>query len=178
VLDGARIKHAFGGALALAYYAEPRGTLDVDVNVFLPLDRTGPVLALLEESIGFVPETPAAKSTPAAGIRLRRTGEVAPVDVFFSLDPRYDAIARRRRRFPFGTEGRRLPFLSAEDLTIFKLSFGRDKDWVDLRRLVEARPGIDLAYIEDQLIGLRGPTMYPRLARLRTMIRQARPPDS
>ena len=35
-LIGAGVEHAFGGALALAYYAEPRATADVDVNVFAP----------------------------------------------------------------------------------------------------------------------------------------------
>ncbi len=36
-LRGAGIPHAFGGALALAFCtAEPRGTQDIDVNVFLP----------------------------------------------------------------------------------------------------------------------------------------------
>jgi hypothetical protein len=30
------VNHAFGGALALAYYAEPRGTVDIDVNVNVP----------------------------------------------------------------------------------------------------------------------------------------------
>ncbi len=35
-LDAARIPHAFGGALALAFHIEePRGTRDIDVNVFL-----------------------------------------------------------------------------------------------------------------------------------------------
>src|SRR5262249_14713784 len=29
------VPHAFGGALALAYYAEPRATVDIDLNVFL-----------------------------------------------------------------------------------------------------------------------------------------------
>ena len=28
------VPFAFGGALALAYYAEPRATIDVDVNIF------------------------------------------------------------------------------------------------------------------------------------------------
>ena len=33
-LSAAKVRHAFGGALALAYVAEPRGTVDIDVNVF------------------------------------------------------------------------------------------------------------------------------------------------
>lgn len=46
--------------------------------------------------------------------------------------------------------------LSAEDLALFKLSFGRDKDWVDLRAIVAARAELDVDYIECQLIGMRG----------------------
>ena len=39
-LSKAAVAHAFGGALALAQVAEPRGTVDVDVNVFTPLRLT------------------------------------------------------------------------------------------------------------------------------------------
>ena len=51
-LEGALavVPHAFGGALALAYYAEPRATIDIDLNVFVPADRfpevAGPLLEL------------------------------------------------------------------------------------------------------------------------------------
>jgi hypothetical protein len=33
-LDAAQVTHGFGGALALGFYAEPRLTADIDVNVF------------------------------------------------------------------------------------------------------------------------------------------------
>ena len=36
-LDDAGIPHAVGGAIALGYYAEPRATIDVDINVFVPV---------------------------------------------------------------------------------------------------------------------------------------------
>ncbi len=32
----AAVPHTFGGTLALAYYAEPRATIDIDVNLFVP----------------------------------------------------------------------------------------------------------------------------------------------
>ena len=35
----AEIPHAFGGALALAYYAEPPATIDIDLNLFVPAER-------------------------------------------------------------------------------------------------------------------------------------------
>ena len=64
-----------------------------------------------------------------------------------------------------------LPFLSAEDLAMFKLMFGRPQDWVDLRAIARARPTLDVEYIERQVVSLRGPTMYPRVARLRGYLR-------
>lgn len=170
-LERASMSHAFGGALALAYVAEPRGTVDVDVNVFSSLDVVDGVLAVFA-SVGLVPELGRASWVPVAGIRLRRDADVFPVDLFPSLDPRYATVEQRCVRRPFGPEERELPFLSAEDLVVFKLSFGRDKDWVDLRQIADARPDLDIDYVHDQLIGLRGSSMHPRLARMRRLLRR------
>ncbi len=38
-LTAAKIPYAIGGAVLLAFYAEPRATADVDVNVFVHADR-------------------------------------------------------------------------------------------------------------------------------------------
>ena len=108
---------------------------------------------------------------PFAGIQLRRDADPFPVDVFPALSERYEEIERRCERHPFGPGADRPPIPSAEDLTVFKLSFGRDKDWVDIRNIVTARAELEVAYIEDQLLGLRGPLMHPRVARLRSLIR-------
>jgi hypothetical protein len=177
LLDDRSAGHAFGGALALAYYAEPRGTADVDVNVFLPFSEAGSVVPAFE-ALGLRPERRPEDWLPLGGVRLVRPTDPAPLDLFFSVDQHYDEIAARTRRFPFGLDHREMPFLSAEDLAVFKLSFGRDQDWVDLRRLVGAQRDLDLAYVERQLIGIRGPTMYPRIVRLRTMARAAAAPDA
>ena len=47
-LEHARIPYAFGGAIALAYYAAPRGTEDIDINVFLKAEKAGTCLEKLE----------------------------------------------------------------------------------------------------------------------------------
>lgn len=171
-LAGADLPHAFGGALALAYIADPRGTLDVDVNVFAPPEAVDAVVGALAP-LGLGPELPRDQWLPIAGIRLRPDGGGYPVDLFLSLDHRYAEIERRCVTRPFGPDRIELPFLGAEDLAVFKLSFGRDKDWVDLRSIAAARPGLDVDYVEDQLVALRGPAMYPRLARLRGLLRAA-----
>jgi len=149
LLTDAGIDHGFGGALALNYYADPRATVDVDLCVFVPW------------------------AEGVAGIRLYKEGESAPLDVFFSLDDTYDEIAARVRPKPFGPGRHQLPFLSAEDIVLFKLSFNRDKDWVDIRRVVADGPDLDLTYVERILVAIRGPQMHPRVARLRAMVADA-----
>ena len=62
---------------------------------------------------------------PIAGVRFVHDHEPFPVDVFPSLHERYRETERRRVRHRFGREGRVLPFLSAEDLCVFKLSYGQ-----------------------------------------------------
>lgn len=172
-LAGAGLPHAFGGALALAYVAQPRGTVDVDVNVFSPVDEIDTVLGVFGE-IDLRAEEPRARWVPIAGIRLRRDDGPYPVDLFASLDDRYTEVAARTVTRPFGPANVGLPFLSAEDLTVFKLSFGREKDWVDLRSIASSQSGLDADYVERQLIGLRGPGMYPRLIRFRRLLREER----
>lgn len=167
--DGA-ISHAFGGALALGYVAEPRGTVDIDVNVFLPpadIDRVADAL----EPLGYRSMASCGDALPVAGVRFTHEAEPFPLDVFPSLDDRYDNAERRRVLHPFGPQGEVLPFLSAEDLCVFKLSFGRPQDWVDLQAVAATLPEVDVEYIEDQLVALRGATMYPRVARFRGFLR-------
>ena len=160
-LGDARIAHAFGGALALGYIANPRGTVDIDVNVFVPPTEIATVVTALRP-LGY--SATSADATQIGGLRFTHRREPFPVDVFPSLDEHYDEVARRAITHPFGRRNRRLPFLSAEDLCVFKLSFGRPQDWVDLTSIRRAAD-IDDEYVERQLIALRGPTMYPRLAR-------------
>jgi hypothetical protein len=172
-LSRAGIAHAFGGALALAQVAEPRGTVDVDVNVFSPLEDIDAVLGALAE-LDLHPEESRERWVPIAGIRLRTEQRPYPVDLFPSLDDGYAEIEGRTVEHPFGPDRIRLPFLSAEDLAVFKLSFGRDKDWLDLRSIAASRPDLDAEYVERQLIGLRGTSMHPRLSRFRRILREER----
>ncbi len=163
-LQTARIPHAFGGAIALAYYATPRATIDIDVNVFIDIERAETVLALLER-LG------ANRPTKREAVRLRRDGQVrihwgrTPVDLFFSYDAYHDACMERRRALPFGrsADGRveTIHVLSAEDLVVFKAIFDREKDWRDISEVAfAASDDLDLAWIEewlDRIVGRDDP---------------------
>jgi len=149
-LRASRIPHAFGGAIALAYYATPRATIDIDVNVFVESDRAADVLDALGR-LG------ADEPTKSESVRLTRDGQVrigwgtTPIDLFFSYDAFHDECMERRRVFPFG-EGEMIHVLAPEDLVVFKAIFDRDKDWRDIAELVFAMADeLDLERIEDWL---------------------------
>jgi hypothetical protein len=146
----ARIPHAFGGAIALAYYATPRATIDIDVNVFVDSSRADDVLLALGR-LGADPPTDNESA------RLRRDGQVrirwdaTPIDLFFSYDAFHDACMERRRAFPFG-DGETIQVLAAEDLVVFKAIFDREKDWRDIAELVYATgDDLDIEWILDWL---------------------------
>jgi hypothetical protein len=138
-LQAARIPHAFGGAIALAYYATPRATIDIDVNVFVESNRAADVLAALRR-LG------AEGPTESEWVRLRRDGQArirwgaTPLDLFFSYDAFHDACMERRRVYPFGP-GETIHVLAPEDLVVFKAIFDREKDWRDIAELVFVAEG-------------------------------------
>lgn len=165
-LDRHGLAHAFGGALALGQITDPRATVDIDVNVFL--DPTGlDAVAAALAPWGYQP--PDDRPAPVAGVRFASAVHPFPIDVFPSLDDRYREVLGRRVERPLRPGGPLLPFLSAVDLCVFKLSFNRLKDWSDLVAVAEAVPDLDVDAVEDLLVGLRGATMHPRVARFRSL---------
>ena len=132
-LDAAGVPHAFGGALALAYYAEPRATIDVDVNVFVPPRRAGRTFDTLA-GLGAMVDRPAllakTRRDGQARVRWGRT----PLDLFFAYDPFHDACHAARRSVPFGDA--RIPILAPEHLMVCKAVFARRKDWLDIEQIL------------------------------------------
>jgi len=162
-LDDAGRAHAFGGALALAWCTEQaRGTIDIDVNVFVDADEAAAVVAAL----------PAEVTATAAEVeRLRRDGQIrlwwdtTPVDVFLNTDRFHEEVAARVRWEDFG--GHRLPFLACTDLAVFKAFFDRTRDWADLEAMAEVG-SLDLDRVVGVLVRRLGPDDH-RIDRLRAL---------
>ncbi|HEX5065517.1 MAG TPA: hypothetical protein VFY49_05345 [Myxococcota bacterium] len=167
-LEAARKPHAFGGALALAYYATPRGTIDIDCNVFVKVERAQRVLEVLA-GLG-VPHGERALAEIARDGQIRLRWGHTPIDLFFSTDAYHDACMERARRVPFG-EGAEIPILAAEDLAVFKVVFDRPKDWVDLGELLYAQGGrFDAGHALEWLGRILGPD-DPRVKRFAELVR-------
>ncbi len=144
------IPHAFGGALALAYYATPRATLDIDLNVFLPSEEAERVFQVFM-ALDISPPADGERDSLRERGQIRLIWEHTPIDLFFAYDPLHERCMERLQRVPFG-DGDAIPVLSAEDLAIFKVIFNRDKDWRDLQELLFAVGGdFDAEYALDWL---------------------------
>jgi hypothetical protein len=133
-LQVAGLDHAFGGALALAWCTQQaRGTIDVDINVFVGPDRTDETLAALPPGIAATPEI---RALLARDGQARLWWDTTPVDVFFNTTQFHVGVAARVQWEPFA--GVELPFLACEDIAVFKAFFNRTKDWADLEAMRDA----------------------------------------
>jgi hypothetical protein len=131
-LDTAGLPYAFGGALALAYCTErARGTIDIDVNVFVDRESAGRVLDALPPSVA---HTDADLRTIERDGQTRLWWEQTPVDLFLDTTEFHVQVAQRRQLHDFG--GRPMPFLGCTDLAVFKAFFNRTKDWADLEAML------------------------------------------
>ena len=138
------IPHAFGGALALAYYAEPRATIDIDLNLFVHADRFPDVAGPLLE-LGVAAADPEAVASVASDGQARVMWENTPIDLFFAYDPFHDAAAAARRTVPFAASA--IPILAPEHLVVCKAVFNRPKDWVDIDAMLAAGVSLDVAEV-------------------------------
>lgn len=162
-LDDAAIPHAFGGALALAWCThQARGTIDIDVNVFVGTDRTNAVINALPAGVAVTDDNLADIDRDG---QTRLWWDRVPVDVFFNTTEFHVEAARRARREMFA--GRLVPFLGCDDLAVFKAFFDRPKDWVDLDEMHQAQ-SLDIARVLGVLVTYLGADDH-RVARLQRL---------
>jgi hypothetical protein len=145
-LAGAGLPHVIGGAIALAYYGEPRVTIDIDVNVFVPIDRWPEVRAALS---GLVTDTEIDPKELSKERQVRLPWDRNTVHLFFSYDQLHEEMPKAIRRVPLGkTE---IPIVAPEHLVIRKAMLDRPKDWLDIEAILIASEPLDLDEVESWL---------------------------
>jgi hypothetical protein len=163
-LDAEKVPHAIGGALALAYYAEPRATIDIDLNVFVPPEDWQKVVEAVK-ALG-VDTANLDSSALVRDGQCRLWWGDNPVDLFFSNAPIHEAMREETRRMPFA--GDTIPILGPEHLAVCKTMFDRPKDWLDIEQMLLATDDLDVSEIERWLVEMVGEGDR-RLQRLREM---------
>lgn len=161
------IPYAFGGAIALNYHREPRSTLDIDINIFLPPEREDAVLSVLGDLYDLADQE-------RVGRDLRRDGQARSswgatyIDLFLANTDFHTSMAERVEQQPFGETT--IPVLSIEDLLICKALYDRSKDWVDIEAVAKTRRGdLDRPYITAWLDRFL-PADDPRRARIEALL--------
>jgi hypothetical protein len=89
----------------LSFYAEPRETKDIDVNVFVRAQQS----------------------------ELKLDWEGTPVHFFFSCDALHEAMEKQIRKVPLGDGS--IPLVAPEHLVIRKTLLGRPKDKRDIKEI-------------------------------------------
>ncbi len=164
MLDSAGVQHQFGGAIALAWYRNPRATTDIDVNLTLPPEAAEPILELL--GLLGVSVTAEDRSAIVRDGQARLNWGGSYLDVFFATMDLHLEMAQCARLVRFGPVD--IPILAPEHLIACKAIFDRPKDWLDIAEILRWGTEVDrdrtLYWVGDIL----GPDaeQYDRLAGL------------
>ena len=165
--------YAFGGALALAFWINPRATVDVDVTLFFdPMKPTSVLQCLAQLGCEFDLEKSVSLLREHCFCHARLDGR--QVDVFLPNTPFYEAARSRRvRRRLIQTEAW---VWDAATLSVFKLMFFRQKDFVDVIQMLRVQgPLLDRGWVRAQLESICG-RRDPRLAQWDELVADAESP--
>jgi hypothetical protein len=168
-LEHAQLPHAFGGAIALAYWtSDPRATSDIDLNVFVAADDAAVALEALPPGVA---KPDGTADTIARDGQVRLWWDDTPVDLFFDYVPVHADARRNRRTVVFA--GASIPVLGPVELAVFKVMFDRTRDWADIEAMVAAQT-LDATAVKAALGPMIG-VEDERFARLDEAIRRAQP---
>lgn len=150
-LTASGFSHAFGGAIALAYCTQqPRGTIDLDVNVFVNADDAEAVFESLAPTVSW---NDADLALAKRDEQVRLWASRYAVDLFFMYGDFHEVARRRVRPVPFA--GRTIDVLECTDLAVFKVMFNRTKDWADIEAALETG-SLDLRRLRSWITRLVG----------------------
>lgn len=144
-LERRGVSYAIGGAIAYGFWAVPRATVDVDLNLFVAEAELAVAIDALSSG-GVLVDRPSALVSSKARGDFHGTIDGMRLDVFTpSIDFSWEAARTRVRVTLLGEP---TWILSAEATAVFKLLFFRGKDLVDLERLVAVQgTKLDTAYV-------------------------------
>ena len=149
------VPYAIGGAIAYGYWAVPRGTLDVDVNVFVEPEHLAPVFDALESvDVERLDRSTATRASEETGLFVVRVDGLR-LDVFTPSIPFSRLAGETRCRVTI--DGQDIWVLSAESTCVFKLLFFRTKDLADIEQLLAVRgTKLDRTFIREHLVDMMG----------------------
>jgi hypothetical protein len=147
-LSQASVPYLIIGGLAVATIGQPRATGDVDVIGYMPMEKA---IALIDAAVAadFRVAPDEREKLEATGTLRFHKSQFQLDIILASLPFEDDARARARKHRLFG---RLVPLPTPEDLILFKVIAGRDKDLVDAVGVARRHlPALDRRYLRSAL---------------------------
>ena len=150
-LDGAGIPYMLTGSLAMALYAEPRMTRDIDLVVECK-GRTAEDFVKLFQDVCYINADAVRQALASGGMfNIIHLEGVSKADFVVRRPEDYRRTEFARRRL-MNIGGREISVVAPEDLILSKLLWwiagDSDLQRADLRMLLESLPELDMDYIE------------------------------
>lgn len=133
LLNRHRIKYCIVGAYAVAFYARPRYTKDMDILIEVSKDNAGKIIQALEE-FGFGDLELAAEDFLKEGLIIQLGYEPVRIDLLTSISGcSFKEIWNHKKFGDYGDE--KVIFIGKEELIKSKKAAGRKQDAADLELL-------------------------------------------
>jgi hypothetical protein len=120
----------------LGGWSDPRGTLDVDINLFVGHDELDAALDVLERAGLSIDRAAAARADHDGDVLVGQSGGLRVVLFTPSIPFAWEAMTTRRRLRGPSVEA---DYLSPEATAVFKFLFFRPKELVDVEKLARCR---------------------------------------
>jgi hypothetical protein len=148
-LEREGVRYLVIGGLAVVAVGEPRTTADADVIAFMTAVEAESLISKASRA-GFELREDVERERLAMTGTLRFRRQPFQIDLITASLP-FEEIAFRRAHY-HELFGMRLPFSSPEDLILFKVLAGRDKDLLDAIGVARRHHGrLDRNYLEQTL---------------------------
>lgn len=151
-LDRAGIGYALMGGLAVRFFALPRPTQDIDLNLEITPDKSIGLLRLLDDAGFDVPEAYAAgwadrvAEMPLVKVKRFLGHRSIDLDLFLTGSAFQRSLMQRRLQVDY--EDRPTWLASPEDLVLLKVIADRPRDRIDVQDLFFALGDLDDAYLD------------------------------
>jgi predicted nucleotidyltransferase len=151
-LTAAAIPHAISGSIAAMLHGYVRATLDVDLLVVTPRVRLPAVFDAVRAE-GFDGADRAMLDEIARRYCAALSRGPLRFEVFVPVFPWHATLVQRAVLREI--DGTQVPVVTVEDLVVLKMLWYRDKDAVDVPRLLEANRGkSDISYMRTTMAAL------------------------
>jgi hypothetical protein len=152
-LRAAGVEHMLTGSVAMAWYAEPRQTRDIDIVVELPGSKVDEVVEAFSTDFYVDADTARVEARTRGMFNLIHSELVLKVDMIIRKADAYGPVAFGRRRKVLMAPGLEVDIIAPEDLILAKLQWAlqgeSDFQLRDVRNLMRSAFGLDEPYLRE-----------------------------